>query len=46
VPKLGLSRERVWRWAVAQTLAWAVSEDGVIEEQVDLARQLRTIDGV
>ena len=42
--ELGLDRERVRRWTLAQTLAWAYHPDGTfIDEQVDIARWLLTV---
>lgn len=38
--ELGLDRERVRSWAVAQTLAWAFEGDHVMADQVECARWL------
>ena len=38
--ELDLDRERARGWCLAQTLAWAVDEDNVIEEHIDVVRWL------
>lgn len=38
--ELGLDRDRARGWCLAQTLAWAVDEDDVVEEHVDVVRWL------
>ena len=38
--ELGLDRERARGWCLAQTLAWAVDEDNVIEDDIDVVRWL------
>lgn len=37
---LGLDRDRVRRWALGQTVAWAMDEDEVFLHQIEVARSL------
>ena len=37
---LGLDRDRARRWTIAQTLAWAITDSGTIEEHVEASRWL------
>lgn len=38
--ELGLDRERARGWALAQTIAWGLDEDGAFPEHVEIARWL------
>jgi streptomycin 6-kinase len=38
--ELGLDRERARGWALAQTVAWALGDDGPVPEHLDVARWL------
>jgi streptomycin 6-kinase len=40
IGELGLDRERARGWAMAQTLAWAFEDDGVLPDHVECARWL------
>ncbi len=37
---LDLDRDRARRWTIAQTLAWAITDSGTIEEHVEASRWL------
>jgi streptomycin 6-kinase len=37
---LGLDRDRTRRWTIAQTLAWAITDAGTIQEHVEASRWL------
>jgi len=37
---LGLDRDRARRWTIAQTLAWAITDSGAIDEHVEASRWL------
>ena len=39
--ELGVDRERARRWTLVQTLAWAIDDDGVGDEHLDVARWMR-----
>ena len=37
---LDLDRDRARRWTIVQTLAWAITDSGTIEEHVEASRWL------
>ena len=37
---LGLDRDRVRRWVLGQTVAWATDKDEVFHDQIEVARSL------
>lgn len=37
---LDLDEDRARRWTIAQTLAWCITDDGAVEEHVEIARWL------